>query len=439
MLSIIENLLLKNRTIVARDVRLCMDIISDQYPIRLHEYPTGGEYQTWSIPPEWNVKGGILSDGKKIIASHDESPLFIARYSLPFKGKVTKKELIEHTFTNQNQPNAFCYEFRLAYNYQLRLKDWRIALPYERLQSLPEGEYYVEIDVEVKPGNLLIAESAHQGSTGYWFSFLSHYCHVAQANDGLAGVAVMLEVVKRIRQKYPKSRYGYKALLMPETIGSSVFAATHEAELDATIGGVFSEMGGADSPLQFVFSRRGDTYIDRVFMHALRKLGKLPCRSAPFRKGWGNDELVFDSPGLGVPVVSLDRYPFLPYHTHYDNMDLVKLEKLEEVVEVLMTVVDILEEDYIPKPRNRVPIYLTRYDLYSDWTNQRDMYDINILILDSIWSGLSVLDIALKYDLDVKLVQNYIQKFVENNLIETISVTPEYTRTIRFSPKFSLE
>jgi aminopeptidase-like protein len=439
MLNIIEKLLMKNRTIVTSDARVCMDIISAQYRIKLHEYPTGSEYQTWPIPPEWNVKKGTLSDGKKVIASHDESPLFVARYSLPFKGKVTKEELIKHTFTNPDRPDDFCYEFRLAYNHQRRLKEWRIALPYDRLQNLPDSEYHLEIDVEVKPGNMLVAESAHPGSTGYWFTFLSHYCHVAQANDGLAGVAVMLEVVERIRHKYPNPRFGYKALLMPETIGSSVYAATHEAELDATIGAVFSEMGGAESPLQLVFSRRGDTYIDRIFLHVLRKQGKLPCRLVPFRKGWGNDELVFDAPGLGVPVVSIDRYPFEAYHTHHDNMDLVKLDKLEEVVAVLMGVADVLEQDFIPRLRNRVPVYLTRFDLYSDWTKQREQYDINTLLLDSMWSGLSVLDIALKHDLDVDMVQSYFHKFAQNNLIATVSVTPEYSRTVRFLPSFSLE
>ena len=69
----------------------------------------------------------------------------------------------------------------------------------------------------------------------------------------------MLEAVDKIRKKYPNPYFGYKALLVPETIGSSV-AATNELELDATIGAVFSEMGGAESPLQFVFSRRGNTH-----------------------------------------------------------------------------------------------------------------------------------------------------------------------------------
>lgn len=437
MLDIVRRLLLKNRTIVSSDIAECMNIISEKYPIKLIKFPTGSEYQTWPIPPEWNVKKAVLRLGNTVVASHDECPLFVARYSLPFSGTVTKQQLIEHTFTNPEYPDAFCYEFRLAYNYQRRLKEWRIALPHDRLHALPDGDYSVEIDVEVKSGEMIIAESSHPGKSGYWFTFLAHYCHVAQANDGLAGVAVMLEALNRIRSKYPNPHFGYKALLMPETIGSSVYVSTHEEELDASIGAVFSEMGGADSPLQLVFSRRGDTYIDRVFLHVLSKLGKLPCRTIPFRRGWGNDELVFDAPGIGVPVVSLDRYPFEAYHTHHDNMDLIKLDKLEEVVDILVAVADALEEDYIPRPKNRVPPYLTRYDLYSDWTLERAKYDLNTLLLDNMWSGLSIIDIALKHNIETELVFNYYSKFIDSGLMDEQKVTPDYSRSKRFTPNLS--
>lgn len=439
MIDLIQQLLMKNRTIVSRDASVCMDILRERYPLVVHKYPTGSEYQTWPIPPEWNVRKAVLSDGKQVIASYEECPLFLAPYSLPFSGWVSRDELIAHTYSNPDKPDAFCYEFRLAYNYQRRLKEWRISLPHERVLALPEGPFHVDIDVEIKPGNMLVAELAHPGSTGTWFTFLAHYCHVAQANDGLAGVAVMLEAMQRIKRAHPRPRYGYKALLMPETIGSSVYAAAHESELDATIGAVFSEMGGAEQPLQLVFSRRGDTYIDRVFLHVLRQQGKLPCRFVPFRKGWGNDELVFDAPGLGVPVVSLDRHPFAAYHTHHDNLSLVKLSRLEEVVDVLTGFADVLEQDYIPRPRNRVPVYLTRFDLYADWTHQRDRYDLNTLLLDSMWSGRSVLDIALQHDLQFDIVHGYLQKFVEQGLIDAVAVTPDYTRNVRFLPAFAKE
>jgi aminopeptidase-like protein len=436
MLQIIKNLLFKNRTIVSSDVSDCIDMLCEKYPLTIHQFPTDSEYQTWIIPPEWNVRKAILSDGKKVVASYEESPLFLAPYSIPFSGMVTRDELIEHTFTNPDKPEAFCYEFRLACNYQRRLKEWRISLPYQRLLSLSEGPFFIDIDVEIRPGNMLIAEYMHPGRSGYWVSLLAHYCHIAQANDGLAGVAVMLEVIDRIKQSYPNPRHGYKALLMPETIGSSVYAATHLPELDNTLCGIFSEMPGADEPLQFVFSRNSDTYIDRIFLYVLHKHGKNQCRYVQFRNGWGNDELVFDAPGIGVPSVSIDRHPFHAYHTHYDNLELVKLSRLEEVVDILLDVVDIMERDYIPRPRNRIPVYLTRFDLYADWSQQRAQYDINTMLLDSMWSGYSAFDISLQNNLDIDVVLSYFNKFVHLNLIDSATVTPDYCRSIRFLPSF---
>jgi aminopeptidase-like protein len=432
MKGLIERLLLKNRTIVSRDDRECMEILREQWPIMVHEFASGTDYQTWPVPPEWNLRSGSVRDhADRVIASTDESSLFVAPYSMPFSGSVTRDELIAHTLSNPARPDAYCYEHRIAADARRRLAEWRITMPHERLQALGDGPFRVEIDVETRSGHLLIAELAHPGRSGHWFTLLSHYCHPAQANDGLAGVAVMLEALDRIKRKHPTPKHGYKTLVMPETFGSSIYAATHEAELDATLGAVFSEMAGADAPLQFKWSRRADTYIDRVFVQVLRQRGVWPCRTVEFRNGWGNDELVFDAPGVGVPAVSVDRHPFAAYHTHHDNMSLIIEAKLEEVVEIIVAVADVIERDYIPHPQQRVPVYLTRYGLYADWTYDRSRYDLNILLVESMWSGLSVLDIALTHGLDVDTVYDYIDRFVALGLVTAAPVTPAYTRTTR--------
>jgi aminopeptidase-like protein len=130
----------------------------------------------------------------------------------------------------------------------------------------------------------------------------------------------------------------------------------------------------------------------------------------------------------------MDRHPFAAYHTCHDDMSLVKLDRLEEMVNVLTSVADTMEQDYVPRLRNRVPVYLTRYNLYADWTYQREKYDLNALMLDSMWSGLSVFDIALKHSVDVQAVYSYLEKFAELNLMEKLPITPDYTRNIRFLP-----
>jgi aminopeptidase-like protein len=253
----------------------------------------------------------------------------------------------------------------------------------------------------------------------------------------LAGVVTGIEFMKRLRERRPQPKYTYRLLILPETFGSAVYCANHTDDLDNSIGAVFTEMPGAVSDLQFVHSRRGDTYIDRVFRHVLKVHGK-PTRLCAFRGGWGNDELMFDSAGLGTPAISLDRYPFPEYHTHHDDITRFHPDKLDEIVELFLRAVDIIERDFIPRPVNRVPVYLTRHDLYNDWTWERSQYDFNARIIDSMWSNRSIFDIAIENGLDVELALDYADRFVDHGLVNREAIGPAYARDVRFLSNFAV-
>lgn len=428
MLEIIDSLLLKNRTIVSSDNRACLELIGREIPLTVHRFGSGEDFATWPIPPKWDVIKATLSDGDKIIASYSDHPLFLAPYSQSFSGWVSRDELKEHVRTKPEDPEVYAYEYRLAYDYRRRLNEWAISLPHQLVALLDKEKYFVDIQVETGAGEMLVGESLIQGRNDCTMAFLTHLCHPGQANDGLAGVAVGIELMKRLAQEFSATNYNYQLLITPETIGSVAYLAANVERIDSYLGSVFIEMAGIDSPLRLGLTRSGDTYLDRVLREAFRRNGA-GFSEAAFDGHWGNDELIFDSPGTLIPGAAIERYPFGAYHTSADNMDATSAAALEEIVELLMEAVRIIESDYIPVPRQRLPVYLTRYSLYADWENERTEYDLNEAIIRLLWSGMSVFDIANHVGAPFESVRAYITRFAEEKLIDMDLLTPAYFRS----------
>ena len=87
-----------------------------------------------------------------------------------------------------------------------------------------------------------------------------------------------------------------------------------------------------------------------------------------------------------------------------------------------------MESDFIPVPHQRVPVYLTRYDLYADFENERADHDINLGVTDLLWSGMSGFDIAHRLGVSYETVRKYLMKLVENDLLSKMPLTPAYFR-----------
>jgi len=384
-IGIIGSLLNKNRTWVSQDFTDCIAVLGQEIPLTVHRFPSGNEYGTWNIPDEWNVIKAELTDGMDVLASYADHPLFLAPFSCSFTGWVARDELLAHTRTVPRAPDTFSYEYSIASDFRRRSKEWIITLPQNLADKLDRPEYYVDIQVETKPGHMLVGESTIKGRENYTFAILTHLCHPGQANDGLGGVAVGIEVMKRLTLEIPEPNYSYQLLVMPETIGSSVYLAANEDRIDSYLGSIFIEIPGIRSPLSLKNTRRGNTYLDKVLRHIAKKRG-IEFTECGFREQWGNDELVFDSPGVGIPSASIQRFPFHWYHTSGDNMEETSESRLDEIVEILLATIRLIESDFIPVPRQRVPVYLTRYDLYSDAIFESSDHRLNAAVLDSFWN-----------------------------------------------------
>ena len=124
------------------------EIFKREFPDAIiHEYPAGMEREDWIVPRSWELNTGIMKDEKgKVIASTDESLLFVAPYSEPIEGWFTKDEIASHLMTRKDVPDLFLLQHRNTYDYQL--VDWGITLPYNRWIELPEERYFIKIVVK---------------------------------------------------------------------------------------------------------------------------------------------------------------------------------------------------------------------------------------------------------------------------------------------------
>ena len=64
----------------------------------------------WEVPSEWNVKEAYVKNkfGNKII-DFKKNNLHLVSYSTPFKGVISKEELLKHIHTLPEKPNSIPY------------------------------------------------------------------------------------------------------------------------------------------------------------------------------------------------------------------------------------------------------------------------------------------------------------------------------------------
>ena len=420
-----------NRTIISSGSKEVVKFLGKIFPEgNIESYQTGAHISTWDIPAQWDLvsaKLTNLSTGRVILTDADSS-LFIAPYSNSINKTFSKSDLLKINLSNEILRDDFMYQHRLAYDINRRLKDVGISIPLNILDQMSNDDLYqLEIIIKSEPSQLEIFNYTLNGESDQTVFLLSHYCHTGQINDGLAGVVTCGKVMDKLKKKFSSTKYSYSFLSFPETIGSSIFVAEHNSVLSKGLFSIFSEMPGAVSDFRITNSRRGDTYIDRVSEYILNSENKIYKR-VNFREGWGNDEMVFDSPTVGIPSVSVDRFPFVFYHTSGDNPHNFSMSNLEETAEIIFKTLEILERDYIPVPKYISPPYLSKFNLYQDWTASKDLYMYTVKLLDNVISGLSVFDIANIEKIPLDFAYNFFDKLWENGLIDRKLISTDYTR-----------
>ncbi|NKB49972.1 MAG: DUF4910 domain-containing protein [Alphaproteobacteria bacterium] len=352
-----------NRVPVGDDTARFVRDMADQWDASIISVPSGAECLTWVVPPKWSVREAYIEspDGERI-ADFAKNPLYLKSYSAPFSGEVDRDTLREHVLSDPQRPDDLIYDYRAQYQYGERT-EWGFSLPHRIVDSLPEGNYRAHIDVAFGEGTLDVLDWYLPGGSSETIFFAAHTCHPAQVNDGIACIAVLIELFLRLAQQ-PKRRFSYRLLLGPEYFAGAAVLA-HATGIENLRYGFFLDMMGNGQRFGYSRSYRGDSLVDRIVSHVLQA-NTDDFFETDYRKLWGNDELFYDGPDYRIPTIGLGRDRFVHYHTDKDDPEHCDYDQLLESVDILSKMVEIFESDVVVARNYRGPLYLSRYGLYID-------------------------------------------------------------------------
>ena len=329
------------RSITGNGLRSTLRTIGDQIPLTISEVPTGTQVLDWTIPREWNISDAYVKDasGERVIDFRRHN-LHVVNYSTPVSAKMPLNELKRHLHTLPDRPDLIPY--RTSYYKEA----WGFCLAHNALLELPEGDYDVCIDSTLTPGALTYGECVLAGEIDDEVLVSCHVCHPSMADDNLSGIAVAVELARRLRTQ--PHRLTWRFLFIPGTIGSIAWLARNADRLNLIKHGLVLSCVGDPGGFTYKRSRRGAASIDRAVEHVLLHSGS-PHRVIDFFP-YGYDERQYCAPGFDLPVGCFMRSQhgtFPEYHTSADNLTFVTADSLEQSFETLWSVGQVIERDRV--------------------------------------------------------------------------------------------
>jgi aminopeptidase-like protein len=420
------------RSITGDGVRQTLREVGAHIPLTIHEIPTGTAVFDWTIPREWNIRDAYIKNksGEKIV-DFAKSNLHVMSYSVPVNKRLTLSELKQHIHTLPDQPDLIPY--RTSYY----AENWAFCMTHRQLESLPEGTYQAVIDSSLTAGHLTYGEYLHRGETDDEFLLSAHVCHPSLANDNCSGIALLAHLAKAMSGR--RTRYSYRFLFAPGTIGAIAWLARNEGRAFRIKHGLVVSMVGDGGGPTYKKSRRGDAEIDRAMIHALQQSGSSP-RVLDFYP-YGYDERQYCSPGFNLPVGLFQRSQFgtIPqYHTSADNLEFIRPEHLAGSYRMIADAIDVIELNgsYCNTAPKCEP-QLGKRGLYGAIGGDKDAAAANMAmlwILNLSDGSHSLLDIAERAQLPFAVIRRTADVLQQHGLLRPMeSTSPRRPSLVRAS------
>lgn len=424
--DLLEQVLKLHLGVAQRDNGRMFEILAEGCPLTVYTYPSGADVNGWEVPQHWTIERALVKRDGEVLFDGTEHILGVCNMSVSFSGKLSKAELDKHVFYSKAAPHAYLYNPMSGLRPWERR--WALSIPWERYKDFPEGEYEIDLVTRFEDHGTEVAELRHDGESAETIVFNAHTCHPCQANDGLSGGLVMMELFNWLRPR--KTRYSYRGLLGAEHMGSVHYVASlSETEIANIKLGIFLESVGSETPLALQQSFTGTSIIDRIAEYVLRDI-EPGLKVGKFRTIVGNDETVWEAPGIEVPMVSITRHPYPQYHTSDDNLENQSTARLQEVLDGCKRMINILEEDRTIHRKfcGLVALSNPRFDLYRRRANPTIDYGLSEenlrwgLLQDYVMRYFdgrhSAFEIARANRLPFEEVRAYLAAFAEKGLVE---------------------
>jgi len=407
-------------------------ILNSIYPLKIKRFKSGLSKNGWVIPKHLEVIKADIRKNHKIFYNGKKNILGVIANSNSFVGKIRGRNLKKHLFFSKRLTDAV--PFHCIGNYRPWVKNWGFCLPKKVFDSVRNNSLYqVNLKIKKTPSSMIVGESVIPGKKRKTFIFNAHTCHPGQFEDGYCGIGVILALLQHL-EKIPKRQNTYKAVFAPEHLGSFYYInRLQQQQIKDIHGAIFMEMLGLKTPFAFQESFFGKSELDRAFLKAFEDMG-LKFRHGKFREILGNDETVWEAPGIEIPCVSFSRcykspFYYKEYHTEQDKYSPKKLFSISSSLNVLKYIIFILENNFYVKSKIKGLVALANphYDLYhrhpDPTCNEKINQDESSLasLQDKIFrymdGSLTVLDLAIMHNIKFSLLLKYISKLSFKNII----------------------
>lgn len=340
MYALAEELFPICRSITGNGVRQTFEILKRFCPeLKLYEVPSGTQVFDWTVPKEWNIRGGYLEDeqGSRIVDFAD-SNLHVLGYSAPIDVQMSLEELEEHLYTMPGQPEL------IPYTTSYYRERWGFCMSQKQKDKLKPGCYHAVIDSDFSEGSLTYGELMIPGETEEEIFLSTYICHPSMANNECSGPALLVHLANWIKA-LPERRYTYRLIFVPETIGAITYLSRNlDAMKQKVIAGFNLTCVGDDRTYSLVSSRYENTLADRALNCILRNHYPDYKKYSYLKRG--SDERQYQAPGVDLPVVCFCRskyHEYPEYHTSADDLSIISPKGFQGSYDVMTKCIEALE------------------------------------------------------------------------------------------------